>query len=346
VSKTGIPDTPYSTEEHWNLFADFTRLKFRVGEPSPHLQVVAHMNRGSPILEQVWRACVYAATYNIPAAEMIWDEWALEVVLKAGQENLELWLTKHWKGIPTRTERRCVRTPKKMAECLYSAALWSMQDFPRFLSDEAAGEFDSNEKAYDALWESASKIRYMGRYIIIRLVELFHRQCGVQAHLFDIRTIGGTSPKRALCLLFPDESEVLLGKETTEHAKLIDHLARKAIMKFRMPPYRVENMSHYVFAAMLCEYRVAVEDGRQYPGRTQDQELNYARKVKDFWGGTPLRMWEARKQLFPPVCLGEIGGWDGVRPNLNAVLRDFGYNWCDVLYDYSATTDMKAPVKR
>jgi hypothetical protein len=88
---------------------------------------------------------------------------------------------------------------------------------------------------------------------------------------------------------------------------------------------------------MLCEYREAYEDHHQYPGRTLDQELDYQDSdAATYWlaKGYPTGLWQARKELFPDVALGETQGWSGIRHDLSRWLRDRGVNWSDTLYDY------------
>lgn len=348
ASKTVKPIvTEHSTEWHWWAFADFCKKKAEVHEPSPHMQMIGTITEGKPIEEVIWFSCLYAAYYNIPSALVTWKEWPWE---RAKSYNMELWLKENWKGTFTRTERRAVRTVKNMNACMTSLAWWADHRVPKYLEISS----DTHED-YDSIWQETEKnLAFMGRYIIIRLLEGLHRFADLKPKLYDIRSIGGWSPKRAMGLLYPEQIELLLSPDTKENIKKVDALAFSAMDRFA-EEYDIP-MSPYVFAAMLCEYRVAYENRKQYPGWTIDQEPAYWYKIMDYWvehrgaswvGEVESQFFGAREKLFSPYCLGEVNGWvDGTRIEPRRVLRDYGYNWSDLEYDFKATTDFSNPVRR
>lgn len=330
----------FTTEQQWQFLGDFTKLKLEVGEPSPHMKIVGWLSQDCSWEEKVWRAGCYAVPYSIITAEVLWTNWPLEKAQKDWEE-LEDWITVNWKNIHTRTERRCVRTPAKFIECLLGYGDWLINKFP--LALERARELP-NDQAYDLLWESISSVKYLGRYINIRILDLLHRYCGVEAQLYDIRSIGGWSPKKMLALLFPEYEHDLLwpGKAGD---MLANRLALEALQRYQFEGLDID---YYVFAAMLCEYRVAYENAHQYPGRTHDQEIEYFNKKGKVWEeqGFKFGMFEARKALFPNVCLGELNGWTGIRDELSRVMRDPGYVWSDTRFDYGKTVDFANPIVR
>lgn len=345
----------HSTEWHWWAFSDFCKLKSEVSEPSPHLQMIGEITEGRSLEDKIWFSCLYAAFYNIPTALMAWMEWPWERVQYQQLDSLYVdftpWLEENWKGLATRTERRAVRSIEHMNECISSLAWWSKVYVPGYLKLEGTNE------NYDRIWqETDQKLRYMGRYIIIRLLEALHRFVGLQPRLYDIRSIGGWSPKRALGLLYPEHLGVLLSSDTRDNVRFVDSLAFECISKIK-DEYGVE-MSPYVFAAMLCEYRVCYENRHQYPGWTIDQEPAYLWKIAPFWDmhapNTFLRasdmFFRVRESMFPDECLGELNDWaNGTRVEPRRVLRDYGYNWIDTKYNYSATKetgDWAHPVTR
>lgn len=310
--------------------------------------MIEPITRGKSIEDVIWFSCLYAAYYNIPSAIATWKEWPWEAAVK-DSDLIEDWLRINWAGLSTRTERRAVRTVKNMAECIRSLVSWARVDVPRYLSIQQNTPDD-----YDRVWqETDAALRFMGRYIIIRLLESLHRFAGLKPKLYDIRSIGGWSPKRALGLLYPEQLELLLSPDTKENVIKVDNLAREAINRFR-DEYEV-SMSEYVFAAMLCEYRVAYENRKQYIGWTIDQEPAYWYKIKDFWSknrgekfvfDVEETFFSARFELFPEVCLGELHGWNDTRVEPRKVLRNYGYNWIDTEYDFNKTTDFSNPVRR
>ena len=326
---------------HFNKFVEFTKFKGEIGEPSPHLAIVGHMSKGHDYHDRLWLLGLYAATYCLPTAQVIWQLYPYRKAVESSQD-LRGWLKENWAGVVTRTERRCVRSPQKMGDCLTTFIDWVEHGEPQGLANLSGGETTEN---YDTVWESVSKIKYFGRYINIRFVEGLRRYFGVPAKLYDIRSVGGWSPKRCLCYLYPEHTSILLtdgreGNELTD--KLAYHLLER--VKEQLP-----HVDEYILAAMLCEYKGAFENYHQYPGWTLDQEPLLYDKVMSYWKQPEFNcdmLWEARKAIFPPQVLGELNGWHGTRWDLTKTLRDHGYNWSDLRYDYSKTTNMAQPVER
>jgi hypothetical protein len=341
-----LPDgfDEHSASWHFKKFVQFTKYKGQVGEPSPHLAIVGHMSRKKPVHDKAWMLGCYGATYCLPSAQAIWGEWSYLKVLRRPKK-FELWLKNNWKGIVTRTERRCVRTYPKMFRCLYGYAKWVDEEFEA-LPGLRKRESLSKREYYDAVWKSVTSVPFMGRYISIRLVEGLRRYCGVEgALLYDVRSIGGWSPKKAMTFLYPEQANMLL-TDSKEGNKVSDECAKDLLVSTRD---HLPDVDYYIIAAMLCEYREAFERRHQYPGWTLDQEPLLYDKValywgKDFDGG---ELWKARAAIFPRAAVGEIGKrWYGTRWDCAKTLRDHGYNWTDVKYAFENTKDFSNPVRR
>ena len=338
-----------SADWHHNKFAEFTFYKQLIGEPSPHLAIVGYLGKEEDDLTKMWYLGCYGATYCLPSAQMIWKSWTyLQVV--AYPEDFTKWLEFHWKGIITRTERRCVRTPAKMARCLISFAEWVQN---RFLHvRQVSMEIEDPSVRYDYVWDEVTSIYSIGRYIAIRIIEGMRRYCDVDVSLLDIRSIGGWSPKKAMCFMYPEHQELLLtdaGEKKTKElaANLLDRVNQWGNQnlaqgcgrpELKASPIESHDIDYYVLAAMLCEYRVAFEKRKQYVGWTIDQEPILYNKAKDYWGDEleSAGLWKARAALFPHCALGEkTGHWEGTRWMLTNLLRDEGYNWSDLVHNYA-----------
>lgn len=344
--------TEHSTSWHWEKFAEFTAFKAEVKEPSPHMQMIGPLTDGSSFKDILWFTGLYANFYNIPSALAMWQDLPVslaEEFMVPESHAVEQWLSVNWAGLTTRTERRTVRSVPKMAECLRSYWRWMNEKLPIYLGPAYANMDPSeNESLYDLIWKEAEHdLRYMGRYIIIRLMEGLHRFVGLQPYLYDIRSIGGWSPKRALGLLYPEHLDLLLSPDTKENVQKVDEIAYATMERFATD-YAVP-MSPYVFAAMLCEYRVAYENRHQYPGWTLCQEPAHWYKIKPFWLKARGQLWVneleqkffgVRTALFPSRCLGELHGWSDKRSEPRSSLRDFGYNWSDLHFNYWATKEL------
>lgn len=327
---------------HLDKFIEFTRLKGEVGEPSPHLAIVGYLVKDKDLMEKGWAIGCYGATYCLPSAQMIWENWSHTDAV-TNPDGLTDWVHEHWDGIITRTERRCVRTPEKMARCLTSYAMWLSKDFRALTTLPAT----SPEAYYNAVWDSVCSVYAIGRYIAIRMIEGYRRYCGIPAELYDVRSLGGWSPRITLSWLYPGEADLIL-TESKEGEKAADTAARALLVEVQRT---LPQVNFYILAAMLCEYRVAIEKGKQYPGWTLDQEPLLYDKARAYWGDRLVSagLWEARAAIFPHEVLGEFGNWNGTRWDCARVLRDHGYNWTDLLYDYQETLkigDWANPVRR
>ena len=318
---------------HWRAFVDFCRYETWAGGPDPHMAVIGHMIKNEPLAERVWRMGCYLSVFNVPTAEVIWRRWSQTDALndRAGLEN---WLREHWAGIKLRRERRPVKAPHKLAECLSAYAAWMGIGWP------AA----QRAKTYDELFEAVGRVRYAGRYATIKLCEGLRRYCDVGPAQDDLRPRGGKHPRLGLSYLYPQHRPILLGGDAKPNLRFANELAIE--VRARLIDAGL-SLSHWSVEAMLCDYKQAFHS-RQYPGRSQDSELAYWDAVNDYWNaGT--EMFDARSAIFPREVLGELTGWTGVREELTTVLRDYGYTWSDALYDYNATLasgDFEHPVSR
>lgn len=324
----------HSGEWHRERFVEFAAAKTAVGEPTPHMRVLEYMCRGASGSERLWRAGCYAATYSLLSAEAIWREWPVERMRVEGHASLESWLRENWPGIHTRKPRRMVRSPERMADCLLGYFDWMH-------AGRTIGAEPGTREEYDAWWAQAGRVPYFGRYIIIRLLELYRRWGVMDAPLYDIRAIGAHSPIRCLMLLYPAAVEQL----ATGDPMYVNELAEEALRVVRDD--RVPELTPFAFAALLCEYRAAYEDRRDYPGNQTDEELAYLNsKYMRHWieCGYATGIWTARQQTTHMRYLGEAQGWDGIRPIPARSLRDFGLVWDDRVYDYAASVDAGYPV--
>ena len=340
---------PDGLDEHppqWHIdkLVEFTKFKKQVHEPSPHLAMVGYMSRNETIPIKVWMIGCYGATYCLPSAQMLWTKLPWHHISSHPEEVMPF-LTEHWKGVVTRTERRCVRTPNKMNRCLTSYINWANVEFPKL--QKLDSRLFTPVEYYDKVWDSVNSIEFVGRYIAIRIIEGLRRYCDIPAQLYDIRSVGGWSPRKALVYFFPEHHKLLL-EESRAGADVSQLLSNKLL---EIVQEELPDVNYYVIAAMLCEYREVFERRHQYAGWTIDQEPLLYDKVKAYWGDeldTSL-FHETREALFNKETLGEFGGWNGTRWDLTNTLRDYGYNWNDMEYDYGKTHqsgDFANPVRR
>lgn len=297
-------------------FREFVYYEKAVGGPDPHMAIVQHLSRGVPQDEMLRRIGCYAATYNSPGAQFLWQA--------APRDGLEDWLGQVW-PVPTRRERRVMRRPEWMARFLMEYTAWSAT-----LPDKAWFTEPRMKDRYEAAWADITTVWSMGRYIAIKALELMNRT--VLPGLLpapDIRAKGGWSPRQGLALLFPAYSEAFLGGDDPSTVSVVEQYARAASV------VSGAELSMFETQVFLCDFKQSWVGKRQYPGRSIDSELEY-------WYGLAARgmsfdsLLEARRELFPEVSLGELNGWGGVRKELGHFIHETGETWSDLKYDYRA----------
>lgn len=327
-----VEDCKFTPREHASFLADFLRAEQSLNGPDAHLVALGPLLRDQPLEERIWRCGCYAAVYNAPGAEAIWSALSYEAAQRDPNAVAD-WLRSNWANLPIRKERRAVRTPEKMTACLQSYLVWQARRPTSMWSDPSA---------YETIWTSADQIYGMGRYVKIKLLEAFRRHAGAAFELHDIRASGGHSPREMLALLYPQYATELLGGDRSYNCHIAEMCARW--IKEELDERHDVQASFFETQVVLCEYKTCY--GRhQYPGRTLDSELSHWHKAKLI--GHEARYLEARKECFPNVALGELGGWEGRRVELHDVLRDHGYMWCDTRYDYQLSRECLAdPVRR
>lgn len=333
--------SPLTLDEQWKFFAEFCSLERRAGGPDPHLTLSVEMSRRESLEERFWRAGCYIAVYNAPFGEAIWRDWSWERVNnKRAEAALRAWLDDNFKKLITRRERRCVRRPEWMHEYLLSYYEFAAR-LPELLH---VHRDKSPVELYEVLWEEANSVKRLGRYVALKLLEFLRVGCGVAAELPDLRAKGGWSPRQQLGYLFPNHAVVASrDDDSDETCALADRLAEEAQRRLA-GDFGVE-VDKFQLQVLLCDFKQSWKGRRQYPGRSIDSELEYARKAHELWG-LPSDIWRARRHLFPAEQLGEVQGWEGPRADCAEVLAEHHYTWSDQLYDFRATRDFASPAAR
>lgn len=318
----------------YRLFCDFTRYEAAVGGPDPQIAMVHKMLEGRAIPERIWGAACYSTVYNVATAEVLWRTWPLAQTLKADVADIAAWLTGNWPGIATRTERRTVRTPEKMARCLKSFATWI----------DAKGWRGWGRNGWPIAWGEVTSIYSIGRYQGMKFLQALDR-IGIEGCVQpDLRLKDGKSSRQTLEMLaIPPMPRAAWTVEGPAHLASLEAAAEQIRRDLPM------SISPYELQVVLCEFKQAYVGKRQYPGRSIDSEAKYYWKIEVYWGDIDSTMWAARRELFPAVSLGETEGWEGPREELGALPAQYGYMWSDLEFSYRATAvlgDWAHPVRR
>lgn len=327
------PSEP-TPEWHWVHFKEFCRLEKELKGPDPQLVTTHRICELDEchLYEEVWRAGLVMGVWNVPTAEMIWKDWPLERAMRE-PEVMSDWLTTHWSGIYRRRERRCVNTVPKMTNYMQDLALWIPKVF-------------TLEIDYEVYWNSVlDEIKFMGRYVALKFLEYLGRYCRIPITCPDIRADGGWSPVRSMGMMYATLNQQLATASNQEAVLIAERFADMTLKRLHIADIKI---NFFELQVMLCEYRTCYEHRHQYPGRSLDEELEFATKVKGSWPEfeDSTRLYGARMDVFANVALGECNGWDAIRKELGGCLRDHGYQWTDLRYDYSHTTDISEPARR
>lgn len=300
---------------HRLRFREFSVLELSTGGPDPQVEVAARAARTCS--EPAWLVGCFVGPYTCGAAAAIFAHWPSAVSVLRENDLLASWLIEHWAGIPVRRERRAVWKAEKLAACLQSYARWSLRTLPSL-----AGA------SYDELYESMEReVWGFGRYAIMKTLETLHRANCVDASQTDIRPSGARFPRKTLGYMYGEHN---YGGNSVALLREANQLATRARDLLGESWFNTETL--------LCNYRQSL-DGK-YPGRSHDRELKHWLRAQAYWDDKAdlqevLPFYELRAESFPTACLGEVRGDLGDRMDLEAVLDEHDYYWCDTRYDYA-----------
>lgn len=331
------------TSELWNAFAQHIEYDLAAGGPDPHMRTVGRMSKNVSWEEKVWRVGCYVGVYNVPSAEVIWQHWPWDKIA-SDTEGFSLWIAENWRGLNFRRERRAVRTPKKLGRYFESYVAFAK----RLLVLTRALPKDPFQ-AYREFWKEVDAGVYgAGRYACSKLMECYQRYCEVPVDMPDMlpRGSGSWSPRLTLTDLFPERAEAISPYVDNPSTYESSKKAAEDGLKRLYADYDLL-LDTFRFEVFLCDFRQAYAGGKQFPGRSNDSEIMHHDKIKPYWGDDyQTEMFKARADLMPSECRGEVSGWREVRKELGGTLKDHGYVWSDLLYDYKATVDLANPVRR
>lgn len=295
----------YTRDYHNREFEAFSRAELASGGPDPQVKIIAEAitRLGGSDVEKTWRAGAFISAYTCGAAAAIWAQLGWE----DSSEMISAFLRMHGEYLPTRRERRTIWGADRV-KWTKNLVSWSAL---------AARVAEWKDLAYPALYDTISKnTTYFGRYATMKVIEVLHRAGVVAAGQTDIRPIGAKYPRRTLAWLFGYDIGTIDSDRNDDMAlATVNAIAEDLKLK-----YAIE--SWFDFETLLCNYRQSLRG--KYPGRSHDRELAHWRKAEPYWRPETQARWipfyEIRAQLFPHEFLGEIGGWSGARPELEAAL--------------------------
>jgi len=331
-----IKNNPFTAEQHLKYFAEFVQAVQEAGGTTPHmLMTVEAASRQKSLEEKLWWAGCYLFVYNFATAELINMTW--RPGSWSDPKEISEWARENWKGIKFRKERKAARSPEKLAECM--STYYEFQKAVPHLSWFKDPMISAKDRYNLAFEEVCEHVKYAGRYIGIRWVEVMRRLFDLDMQMPDLRPEDGDHPRKALALMFPEHEIALMGgnsdAEIAETNSVVEKLLSVLENKFKV------KTDYYTIQSLLCEYKQSVLSKKQFPGKSIDSEISYWNKVVEYWGEEYSKksiIWDVREKIFPSWVLGEKNGWNGVREELGEILVKHEYTWSDKIYDYRKTT--------
>lgn len=150
-----------------------------------------------------------------------------------------------------------------------------------------------------------------GRWAAYKTVEMLQKVCGYELAAPDAGHAYSSGPRHGLKLLYPDAPD---GNSAADISRLD---AMTSALAYRLGEDDIAQVE-----TTLCDFDSMVK-GRYYTGHDIDamQAALLDERVRQH---IHEDVWEARRESFSAEYLGEIGGWVGVRKELNTRYKSEG----------------------
>lgn len=290
---------------HWPTFVQFVKDEVGTGGPDPQIALIAELAKEYSAPERVWLAGCYCTCHCVPTAYTTWKTfpmWYLEESSRSSE--LNGWLVQNWAGLPVRPEMRSHRMVEKRQRCI--------EDFAAYARLANWNDPRSGTELYEFLWnDSQARVKYFGRYMAIKYLELLRVLVRPDLRMPDMRARGAWSPRRTLSWLWPEYPQVGDKDDNTKTTlDEVDHLAEATLDRLAV---RGVKLNYFQLQVLLCEYREALAGGF-YPGGSHDEELGFIRRVGAHFGPDAVQpIYDARARIFPRELLGEHNDWTDLR---------------------------------
>lgn len=294
--------------DNLSLFKRFCKNSLKANDVDPSLSYMRYIiNRMEFNEEQVlWFCFLYAVTYNLPSAYLIWSEYPdLELV---GLSKLTNWWENNQRQIPFQTDkikqrRNFVDTVKSYKEL---ARLGQKSYFDNLLNSD-----DPQENFY-SLWTPLNSIAYFGRFSIWNWCQALKHVAGYNIEPMELM-IGepeSVSFTDGLALAYGLHDKVTK-KESGVKITYRWSEIEKAEMEHRCAPLKEElGMDNFQLETLSCAFKKIWRDkDSRYVGYYNDRIADDIRKTSAHWKGVDWQLlWDARQECVPPPYLNDNKG--------------------------------------
>jgi hypothetical protein len=292
------------TEAPDSIWTDYA--KFHAGQASsqdldpvyPVLRTIGDL-LGLDKESRVWLTFLHVAYYHMGSALRVFQEFP-----KPGipQESLL--------KLPTGTERRAHRVPKKLE--IHFNSLCGIADGNNGLSGWVDNYIRPNPTAsWNSVAEALTQPIGNGRWAAYKTSEMLWKVNNYDMAAPDMGHAHSSGPRQGLEILF---SGLPTGNKPSD-VRILDSASDVTIKRLS---------SYGITAAMeeaetsLCDFHALVE-GRYYVGHDIDQMLEQLYKVPSDLSSLAL---DARSQVFDHAYLGELNNWQGIQKERKRIYRD------------------------
>lgn len=250
---------------------------------------------------------LYVAYYNLPSALIVTEE--------AGASWPAWGEIDRWLKLPTGTERRAHRSPRRLAAHL--VALDRLREayggLDRWVQAHCPGP--GSRANWRSLQAALRTIDGNGRWAAYKTGEIL-AFLGWPATPTDAGHDFSSGPRHGLALVHPDGGLEGHTADVVARLDVATEEVRRAVSEHIGQEVPVEQLE-----TALCDWASTVA-GRYYIGHDIDQQLEQAALAPGLSQAMHARVLEARGVSFDRRWRGEVEGWAGVRKDLRSLWRE------------------------
>lgn len=202
--------------------------------------------------------------------------------------------------LPCETERRGHRPKQPLINHLLGLRA-AMPDGAWTWAQEAISAASSPTEGWVQLNDALVGLVGNGRWAAYKTAEMLQKVCDLPVAAADAGHKHSSGPRKGLALLHPNIPAFNDPLSIVE----LDLMTEELALELDEPDIAQVETS-------LCDFN-SLAKGRYYLGHDIDSMQHALLSVS----GSPIEAWEAREAVFDQKYLGEFGGWQGVRKDLN-----------------------------
>lgn len=258
--------------------------------------------------DRVALVLLYVAYYDLPSAVTCWlhGEWGDGGVHGPAER------------YPTGVERRAHRSVAQLVA--HTAHLWDIESstgLRRWLLDSIDDAADPGD-GWRRLLARLTEVHGNGRWAAYKTGEMLAEVCGFPVAPTDAGHAQSSGPRHGLGLLVPDADRITgNGPDAIAALDAITEQVRVELCQATGLDHRVEHVETH-----LCDWKNVVR-GRYYVGHDIDHLLHQMTQPGRHPDAVEA-IASARLEVFDHRWLGEVGGWDGVRSDLQRLYLQHG----------------------